>query len=176
MPLPPTQPVCLTPKCSRDQRGIFVKTWHPDLFSPHGIRMPLAEEFFSVSGRGVIRGMHFQTPPHDHEKIVYCPAGRVLDVVLDLRRGPTFGAVSCWELSAENGFVIHIPRGFAHGFLAREDNSVMIYKTSTVYSPEHDAGIAWDSFGFNWPVDCPVLSERDREHPSFASFESPFGA
>jgi len=171
----PDTPTCLTPSIFRDARGRFVKTWHPDLFSAHGIHMPIAEEFYSVSERDVIRGMHFQTPPHDHEKLVYCVAGKVLDVVLDLRSSSaTYGRSWSWELSPDNGHIIYIPKGFGHGFLSLAHGSVMIYKTSTVHAPSHDTGVRWDSFGFAWPVAAPVISERDRQLPPLGEFKTPF--
>jgi dTDP-4-dehydrorhamnose 3,5-epimerase len=171
----PELPTQLTTTVFQDARGSFRKTWHPELLARHGIRMPLAEEFYSVSERDVLRGMHFQTPPHDHEKLVYCAAGKVLDVVLDLRRlSPTYGKTWSWELSPENGHLIYIPRGFAHGFLSLLPGSVMVYKTSTLHAPDHDAGVRWDSFGFEWPVAAPILSPRDQEHPQFTAFVSPF--
>ena len=171
----PTQPVCLSPKVFRDQRGSFTKTWHPELLAAHGIHMPIAEEFYSVSRVNVLRGMHFQLPPHDHEKFVYCAAGRLLDVVIDLRRSTgSYGRIWAWELSAENGLIVYIPKGFAHGFLSLADGTVTVYKTSIVHAPSHDVGIRWDSFGFAWPTHAPILSERDRIHPALADFSSPF--
>src|SRR5258708_28673738 len=169
------QPLCITPKIFRDARGSFTKTWHPDLLETHGITMTIAEEFYSVSDLGVLRGMHLQLPPYDYEKLVYCVAGSVLDVLLDLRLGsPTYGQTWSWELSPENGAILYIPKGIAHGFLSLAADSVMVYKTSIVYSPEHDTGVLWDSFGFNWPAQKPTLSERDQKFSSLFDFVSPF--
>jgi len=159
-----------------DARGSFVKTFHRDVFAELGIRLDVAEEYYSVSHRGVIRGMHFQVPPHDHDKLVLCTRGEVLDVVVDLRRGAGHGRVASTTLSADNRRVLFVPRGVAHGFVARTDEATMLYKTSTVHAPESDRGVRWDSFGFDWGVDAPVLSDRDRRHPALAEFDSPFGA
>jgi dTDP-4-dehydrorhamnose 3,5-epimerase len=159
-----------------DRRGTFIKTYHEEAWHEAGISFTIKEEYYSISRQGVLRGMHFQSPPEDHTKIVYCPSGRVLDVLLDLRRSsPTFGQAAVMELSAENRLILIIPNGIAHGFLSREESSIMVYKTSTVHSPAHDAGIRWDSFGFDWGCDAPVLSERDAAFPALADFASPFG-
>jgi dTDP-4-dehydrorhamnose 3,5-epimerase/CDP-3, 6-dideoxy-D-glycero-D-glycero-4-hexulose-5-epimerase len=162
----------------RDHRGSFVKTFHEPLFASLGIPpVQVREQFWSSSARGVLRGMHFQMPPADHEKIVTCVAGRVLDVVVDLRRGPGYGKVWSGELSADNGRILVIPKGFAHGFLSLEEGSVMHYQCSTVHTPASDAGIRWDSFGFDWPLyGAPVLSTRDAGFPTLADFDSPFNA
>jgi len=159
----------------QDTRGSFTKLYHEDIFQEHGINTELREQFFTVSHKNVLRGMHFQIPPHDHDKLVTCLTGRVLDVVLDLRKdSDTYGEAAAFELSANNGCILFIPSGMAHGFLSLEDNSGMLYATSTVHSPTHDRGIRWDSFGFEWPCIDPIISERDRSHPTFAQFESPF--
>jgi dTDP-4-dehydrorhamnose 3,5-epimerase len=166
----------LQPRLFGDRRGTFIKTYHEEAWHEAGISFTIKEEYYSISRQGVLRGMHFQSPPEDHTKIVYCPSGRVLDVLLDLRRSsPTFGQAAVMELSAENRLILIIPNGIAHGFLSREESSIMVYKTSTVHSPAHDAGIRWDSFGFDWGCDAPVLSERDAAFPALADFASPFG-
>jgi len=168
-------PRCLQPAIHRDSRGQFVKTWHPDLLRAQGITMEMAEEFYSSSKAGVIRGMHFQEPPEAVEKLVYCVAGEVLDVVLDLRRAsPDFGKVFTWHLSPANGYILHLPAGCAHGFLGLKEDNVMVYKMSGLYSPQHDKGLRWDSFDFAWPTVNPILSERDRLLPRWSDFTSPF--
>jgi dTDP-4-dehydrorhamnose 3,5-epimerase len=165
----------LNSRVFRDQRGVFVKTFHADQFRQLGLQFQAREEYYSISAKGVLRGMHFQAPPAAHAKLIYCLSGRVLDVVLDLRRAsPTFGKSFQCELGAAPGGLLFIPVGFAHGFLALEDHSLMVYKTDTVHDPARDAGIAWDSFGFPWPEGQPVMSERDRRFPRWPDFLSPF--
>lgn len=174
---PTTLPGCLLlePTLFNDLRGRFVKTFHNTTFESLGIAADFREEYYSVSKKGVIRGMHFQLPPEDHYKLVYCTAGAIFDAVLDLRRGsPTFGKHESFELSAENGHMLYIPSGFAHGFCALEDNSVMMYRVSTEYSQPHDCGIRWDTVEVNWPADAPIMSERDQSFCSLAEFNSPF--
>lgn len=157
-----------------DARGAFVKTFLYSKFQELGLPTEFKEEFFSTSNAGVIRGMHFQLPPHDHVKLVQCLAGRVLDVLVDLRKGDGYGRVASVELDAAKPALLFIPKGIAHGFCALEQGSMMMYKTSTEHQPSHDRGIRWDSFGFQWPVDAPIVSDRDRAHPALADFESPF--
>ncbi len=175
----------LKPFVFEDARGHFVKPFHEGQLAAHGIAMTVREEFFSTSAAGVLRGMHFQVPPQAHQKLVYCITGRVWDVVLDLRRSsPTFGQAAGFELSAANRHVVHIPVGFAHGFLALEDNSCLVYKTDAVHAPDCDTGILWNSFGYTWPTSRnqeprttnqePLISPRDALHPTFADFVSPF--
>ncbi len=158
-----------------DKRGEFVKTYHQAIFQDNGITTHFAEEFYSVSKKNVLRGMHFQLPPSDHEKLVFCLNGAVLDVFLDLRKdSPAYGQSMGVELSGNNTRTLFLPKGIAHGFLSLEDNSVMVYKTSTVHDPLKDCGIRWDSFGYAWPVEEPIISERDTKHFIFSNFKSPF--
>jgi dTDP-4-dehydrorhamnose 3,5-epimerase len=119
--------------------------------------------------------MHFQLPPKDHVKVVYCTAGRVLDVIVDLRRGsPTFGQHVTIDLSAERANMVYIARGVAHGFYVPDETSTLVYRIESVHSPDHDAGIAWDGCGVSWPTSDPVLSARDRAFPALADFDTPF--
>jgi dTDP-4-dehydrorhamnose 3,5-epimerase len=164
----------LQPKRFQDHRGSFVKTYHQGLHRELGIDFEIREEFYSVSAKGVVRGMHFQLPPHHHEKLVYLTRGAVRDVLLDLRKGPAYGRSASAELSWANQQAIYIPKGVAHGFAALEDESLMVYKTSSVYAPESDFGVRWDSFGFDWGVDHPVLSARDQHQVLLENFVSPF--
>jgi dTDP-4-dehydrorhamnose 3,5-epimerase len=165
----------LQPTVFADQRGDFVKTYHTDAFNELGIAFDPVEEFYSTSKRGVIRGMHFQLPPYDHAKLVYCIRGCVLDVLLDLRRdSESYGRYTSLELSGENHLLLYIPTGVAHGFLALKDDSVMIYKTSSVHAPSHDSGVRWDSFGFDWGISNAVISDRDRALFPLGSFTSLF--
>lgn len=164
----------LQPKCFEDHRGVFVKTYHEDLCAALGVNLDICEEFYSISHKNVVRGMHFQLPPHDHNKLVYCTHGAVRDVLLDLRRGDSYGRGASAEISGSNNQIIFIPKGVAHGFVALEDDTLMLYKTSTVHAPESDCGIRWDSFGFDWGVADPIISVRDQQHAAFADFVSPF--
>ena len=165
----------IRPRTFADSRGSFVKTFHAPAFQNAGIGFIPQEEFFSVSHKNVIRGMHFQTPPQAQARLVYCLAGRILDVVMDLRKNsPAFSRVVARELSAANREMLFIPEGFAHGFLSLEDHSLVGYSASRPHSPPHDAGIAWNSIGFQWPVASQILSGRDQNFPSLHEFQSPY--
>lgn len=165
----------LFPVVRKDSRGVFVKTFHSEIFKAHGLVVEFSEEYYSVSHQGVLRGLHFQVPPHDHFKLVYCLSGKVLDAIVDLRVGsPTFQKTATFELGPELGNILYIPPGIAHGFLALTNDVIMQYKVTTVYAPESDAGIRWDTAGIPWPGSNFNVSERDRNFPTLKYFESPF--
>lgn len=145
-----------------DERGVFIKTFHEDIFKEHGLETDFKESFFSISRKGVLRGMHFQLPPHDHAKLVYVTCGEILDVAVDIREGSfTYGQYFATILSQENAKSLYIGKGYAHGFLTLSESATVVYLTSTVHSPENDTGIHWDSFGFDWGIKKPIVSERD---------------
>ena len=163
------------PRVFQDARGRFVKPLVVSQLQAHGLRADFVEQYHSTSAPGVIRGMHFQVPPHEHAKLVYCAAGAVTDVLLDLRRqSPTYGRAISLPLTAESGHALYLPVGIAHGFVAMEDPALMIYNVTSEYAPAHDSGVRWDSFGFDWGVTAPVMSERDCGFPALADFVSPF--
>lgn len=158
-----------------DERGEFVKIYNDDAFNDCGIQMQIQEIFYSVSHKNVIRGMHFQTPPYDHDKLVHIIAGSVKDVIVDLRKdSPTYQQSICIELSAEKKQAVYIPSGFAHGFLCLEDNTVMMYMVSEGYAAAHDAGIRWNSIDMDWNVENPIISKRDSKFVSLKEYPSPF--
>ncbi|MBD1152956.1 dTDP-4-dehydrorhamnose 3,5-epimerase [Pelagibacterales bacterium SAG-MED22] len=162
-------------KVFSDTRGKFVKTFHAPTFKKFGLNTTFKEEYYSISLKYVVRGLHFQLPPHDHVKLVYCVSGNVKDVVVDLRVGsPTYGKHLSIELSSEKGNMVYIPKGMAHGFCGISKTSTLVYKTSTVYSPNKDTGIKWDSVGIFWPKKNIIISERDRSFLTLNEFKSPF--
>jgi len=165
----------LQPKTFDDARGRFVKVFHEQAFAAQGLATNFAEEYYSTSYRDVIRGLHFQLPPMDHVKMVFCVLGEVLDAVVDLRVGsPTYGQYDLFELSAAKANSVYIPKGMAHGFCTRSEQAIMVYKVSTVYSPAHDAGVLWSSVEIPWQVEQPCISDRDQCFPALAQFKSPF--
>jgi dTDP-4-dehydrorhamnose 3,5-epimerase len=175
--IPTILPGCLEirPFYSQDERGTFVKTFHANQFSKIGLPIEWREEYYSKSYKDVIRGMHFQTPPFDHEKLVYCLQGSVLDVVVDLRKSsPTFCRYVAVELNAKTGHGLYIPKGMAHGFRVLSQEALMAYKVTTEYAPENDSGIRWDSFGFNWGLEKPIVSVRDAAHVNLSEYLSHF--
>lgn len=170
-------PGCLEirPLIREDRRGRLVKVFQREAFIEMGLHTNFSEDFYSVSRRGVIRGLHFQAPPADHIKLVYCLDGTIQDAALDLRRNsPTFGQHALIQLSAEEGNMLYIPHGLAHGFCTLSETAIVAYKTSTSYSPEYDRGIHWNSAGIPWAEPTPLVSERDSTHPPLANFQSPF--
>lgn len=166
-------PLLLDRPIATDRRGSFRKLVHADAFAELGLSAELPEQYVSVSEPGVVRGMHFQAPPHDHHKLVSVLSGRILDVVVDLRPGPGYGRFASVELSGDVGRSLWIPSGFAHGFLTLE-RAMVLYDVGSVHAPDHDLGIAWDGFGFAWPIETPILSDRDRTFPKLSDFVTPF--
>lgn len=159
-----------------DNRGQFVKTYHEDCFIQNNLNITWKEEYYSISKKNVIRGMHFQLPPHDHEKLVYCVSGAVLDVVVDLRNNsPTFKQHIVINLDSQKRNMIYIPKGCAHGFKSLCDNTIMMYKVSTTYNQNFDYGISWDSCNIDWALDGqPILSNRDKSFIKLSDFCSTF--
>lgn len=165
----------LQPSVFKDERGHFVKIFHENIFKDNQLETKFSEEYYSVSCRQVLRGLHFQLPPQDHTKMVYCVEGKVRDVVVDLRiNSPTYGHHQIFELSAKKANIIYIPPGLAHGFYVTSEKAIMIYKVTTIYSPEDDTGIKWNSVGIDWGCDNPIVSKRDSQFISFSEFKSPF--
>lgn len=158
-----------------DLRGSFIKSFHLPSLEAQGLHFDLKESYFSFSKKNVIRGMHFQLPPHDHEKIVFCPQGKILDVIVDIRKdSATFGQHVALELSRENHKAVYIPKGCAHGFLSLENDAMTYYLVSSAYHPDSDTGILYNSFGKDWTVKNPIVSERDLSFTALEEFQSPF--
>jgi dTDP-4-dehydrorhamnose 3,5-epimerase len=158
-----------------DIRGRFVKVFQREDFLRHGMTTEFAEVYYSVSHKGVLRGLHFVLPPKDQDKLVYCVQGEVFDAVVDLRKGsPAYGKHALFRLSGERANMVYIPKGCAHGFYALSEQATLVYQVTTAYDPELDAGIRWDSAGIPWPDAVPTLSGRDQGFPTLAEFASPF--
>lgn len=163
--------VIIEPKVHGDQRGYFVETYRRDKLEEFlGFNVAFCQDNESKSKKGVLRGLHYQLPPHAQTKLVRVIKGRVLDVAVDIREGsPTFGKYVAVELSEENKKQLFVPRGFAHGFLVLEDDTIFAYKVDSYYSPECDRGIAYDDpdIGIQWPLpkERLLLSEKDTKQP-----------
>jgi dTDP-4-dehydrorhamnose 3,5-epimerase len=163
------------PDVHPDSRGAFVKTYHEPTWRANGLRTDWAEEFHTVSHKGVLRGLHFQRPPAEQVKIVWCEFGSIFDAVVDIRhRSPTYGLAHCQILDASNPRLMYVPVGMAHGYLVLSEGTVVSYRTTSVYSADDDAGILWSSAGVPWPSVQPIISDRDAEFPSLDQFQSPF--
>ena len=156
----------------QDERGSFIKIFHEEALANQGLNLKIAESFITKSSAGVLRGMHFQVGEAAHDKLVCCLKGRVLDVVVDIRPdSPQFNQPVSIELRESEPTALLIGKGYAHGFFALEDESWMLYSTSTVHQPELDRGVLWSSIDFEWPHQDPLLSQRDQKHPSIHSWQ-----
>lgn len=165
----------ILPTIRKDSRGMFIKIFHAPEFKQLGLDVDFKEEYYSVSKKGVLRGLHFQNPPAALSKLVFCVEGDILDAVVDLRKGSgAYGKAFTIKLATRKANMLYIPKGCAHGFYALSKKVVMLYKTSAVYSPTHDSGIRWDSAGIKWPCKKPLLSPRDAAFQLFNDFKTPF--
>jgi dTDP-4-dehydrorhamnose 3,5-epimerase len=161
----------LTPTKRGDSRGFLSETFRGDIFAAHGINATFVQDnhAFSVT-KGVVRGLHFQAPPHAQGKLIRCIRGAILDVGVDIRAGsPTYGRHIAVELSALNWHQLWIPPGFAHGYVTLQDDCEVTYKLTDYYAPECERGIAWDdpALGIDWRIspDGVILADKDRNNP-----------
>ncbi len=170
----------LTPKKFGDNRGFFSEVYNKETLRGVGIDIDFVQDNHSLSAeKGVVRGLHFQTPPYELNKLLRVVRGSLFDVAVDLRRNsPTYGRHVSYTLSADSWNQILVPVGFAHGFMTLEPDTEVIYKVSNYYSPEHDKGILWNdpALGIDWPLpeSAAVLSDKDQKQPLLADLESPF--
>jgi len=160
----------IEPKVFADERGFFMESFKASDFAAFGITQDFVQDNHSKSRKGVIRGLHFQRAPYAQGKLVRVTRGRAWDVAVDLRKGsPTFGTWCAVELSADNHLLFWIPEGFAHGFLALEDDTELLYKCTAEYNPTSDGGIRWNDpdIGVAWPQIgvSPLLSSKDAVLP-----------
>ena len=171
--------VIIEPKVFKDARGYFFESFSPREFEEHVRKINFVQDNESMSSYGVMRGLHFQTPPFTQSKLVRCVKGAVLDVAVDIRKGsPTYGQHVAVELTEENHRQFFVPRGFAHGFAVLSETAVFQYKCDNFYAPQVDGGISIkdDSLGIDWkiPVEKALLSEKDTLHACLKDFDSPF--
>lgn len=164
--------VVIEPKVFGDSRGYFFESYNSKAFEEAVGDVTFVQDNESMSSYGVVRGLHYQKPPHAQAKLVRVVKGKVLDVAVDLRKdSPTFGRHVAVELSEENHRQLFIPRGFAHGFSVLSDEAVFQYKCDNYYAPHSEGAIAWDDpdLAIDWriPAEMAILSEKDRNHPMF---------
>ena len=168
----------IEPRVFGDARGFFTESWNEQVFDQavgHAVRF--VQDNHSRSVRGVLRGMHFQLPPHTQGKLVRVVSGAVFDVAVDLRRSsPNFGRWDGIELTADNHRQLWVPPGFAHGFLVLSENADFLYKTTDYYAPQAEGCLRWDdpTVGINWPATgvAPMLAEKDAKAPLLADAHS----
>ena len=159
----------IEPKLFSDERGYFFEAFNSRRFEElTGIRTAFVQDNESRSARGVVRGLHFQLPPHAQSKLIRVVRGRIIDVAVDIRRGsPTFGRYVAVELSDENHRQLFIPRGFAHGFSVLEGDAIVEYKCDNYYAPEAEGAIRWDDpeLAIDWRIDGEVIvSAKDQNN------------
>lgn len=170
-PLPGAYVVDIEPM--GDERGFFARMWCREEFQALGLSTVVEQSSISFNRKkGTLRGMHYQAAPHEEVKLVRCTRGAIYDVILDLRKESL--AFCRWfavELTAENGKMVYVPAGFAHGFQTLADQSEVFYQISEVYRPEMARGVRWNdpAFQIEWPIANPILSARDRSYPDFAA-------
>lgn len=158
-----------------DNRGSFQKLFNRDFFLEHGLATDFCEFYYSLNRKNVVRGMHFQTPPADHVKMVYVSHGRIMDAVVDIRKGSaTYGKCFTIELDDKQGKYLYIPKGLAHGFVSLADETIVNYAQTSCYDRDHDCGVDSMSVGVDWGVADPIRSGRDLTFPALENFESPF--
>lgn len=169
--------VTLKPSVYGDDRGSFQESYNRKRFAELGIADDFVQDNQSVSKANVLRGLHYQAPPFAQAKLVRVTHGSALDVAVDIRKGsPTYGKYEAVLLTAENNLLFYIPAGFAHGFVALEDNTIFQYKCSAYYDKASEGCLIWNDpqLAIDWNVSNPLLSPKDLEGAAFATFKSPF--
>lgn len=171
--------VIIDPTVFGDNRGYFLESYNEKEFKEVIGNVSFVQDNESKSSKGVLRGLHFQKPPFAQAKLVRCIEGKVLDVVVDIRKNSkTYGQYFTTELSGENKKQVFIPRGFAHGFLVLSESAIFAYKVDNTYAPEHDAGIRWNDPIVNIPWGLSesevLVSKKDAQLSFFTEFDSPF--
>ncbi|NQX99490.1 MAG: dTDP-4-dehydrorhamnose 3,5-epimerase [Flavobacteriales bacterium] len=169
--------VVIEPNVFEDDRGHFYESYNKERFEKNGIKDLFVQDNQSLSQKGVLRGLHFQNPPCAQAKLIRVIKGKVLDIAVDLRKeSPTYGEHYSIELSASNKKMFYIPTGFAHGFLTLEDDTIFSYKCSNFYNKESEDALLWNdaTLGIDWKIINPLLSDKDKEAPSFNQYISPF--
>lgn len=167
----------IKPKVFEDERGHFFESYNQNIFSNLGINVNFVQDNQSLSGKNVLRGLHFQNPPFAQAKLVRVIKGSVLDVAVDIRKNsPTYGKHVSIELSEKNKTMFYIPEGFAHGFLTLEDNTIFTYKCTNFYNKESEGCILWNDseLNINWNVNNPIISDKDKVGTLFKDFKSNF--
>lgn len=167
----------IKPKVFSDARGYFFESYNEGVFKQNGITPHFVQDNQSLSNAGVLRGLHFQAPPHAQGKLVRVITGAVLDVAVDIRKtSPTYGQHVAIELTEENKTMFYIPAGFAHGFLTLKDNTIFSYKCTDLYNKASEGTVLWNDtdLNINWNIAEPILSEKDLTGTKFIEFNSPF--
>jgi dTDP-4-dehydrorhamnose 3,5-epimerase len=170
--------VLIEPKVFGDHRGFFMESYNEETYKMNGIDMNFIQDNHSLSQQaGTLRGLHYQLQPKAQTKLIRVTRGAIYDVIVDIRKSsPTYGQWQGFILSAENKRQLLVPKGFAHGFCTIMEDTEVQYKVDELYSPENDRGIAWDdpTLNIDWPINNPILSDKDKAHPILAEAEKNF--
>jgi dTDP-4-dehydrorhamnose 3,5-epimerase len=170
--------ILIKPQVLQDDRGIFFESYNSSKFNDIALEsMDFYQDNVSISKKNVLRGLHFQKPPKSQGKLVQVIKGSVLDVAVDIRlHSPTYGQHYKVELNDKNRLQLWIPEGFAHGFVALENNTIFSYKCTSAYSKSHEMDLRWNDplLNIDWGVSSPLLSDKDEMATSFENFNSPF--
>lgn len=161
--------ILILPRVFEDERGFFMEVYKKEDFKKIGINTEFIQENHSKSRFGVIRGLHFQRKPYEQAKLIRCVRGIIYDVIVDIRpNSSTFGKWISIILSEYNKYILYVPRGFAHGFAVLSDYAEVVYLVDNKYMPEYECGIIWNDkdLKINWPIDNPILSEKDKKWPT----------
>ena len=167
----------LQPNVFEDERGHFFESWSKQAFKKIGLELDFVQDNQSLSQKGVLRGLHFQNPPFSQGKLVRVIKGKVLDVVVDIRKeSSTYGQYFSIELSSKNKTMFWIPAGFAHGFVTLEDDTIFSYKCTGVYNKESEGALLWcdNDLKIDWGINNPIISDKDKIAPHFSKFISQF--
>jgi len=167
----------IKPDVFEDSRGYFFESFNSSKFHDLGLDLKFLQDNESKSKKGVLRGLHFQAPPHNQSKLVRVIQGSVLDVAVDIRKNSaTFGKWDSIVLSGQNKWMYWIPSGFAHGFVTLEDDTVFFYKCTNIYNKPSEGSILWcdNDLNIEWGIKDPVISEKDKMAPKFRDFKTPF--
>ncbi len=169
--------ILIKPIFFSDDRGFFLETYKESDFFKAGIDVRFVQDNHSMSGNGVLRGLHYQKEPFAQGKLIRCIRGEICDVAVDIRKeSPWYGKWIAVNLSEDNRLMLYIPPGFAHGFCVLSDVAEILYKTTSEYSPQHDRGIIWNDpeLNIDWPIHNPVLSLKDAALPFLKDADNNF--
>ncbi|MGK5091970.1 dTDP-4-dehydrorhamnose 3,5-epimerase [Deltaproteobacteria bacterium TL4] len=168
----------IEPLIHKDHRGFFLETYKAEIFQKHGIEIEFVQDNHARSEEtGVLRGLHFQWPPHAQTKLIRVTHGAIFDVIVDLRKGSsTFAKSFSLELNEQNFMMLFVPAGFAHGYCTLAPGTEVMYKVDDYYAPECENGLIWNDpdIGIQWPVSNPILSEKDQHLPRLRELNSIF--
>ena len=170
-------PLVIKPDVFGDHRGYFLESFNAEVYNQMGLNASFCQDNQSMSSKGTLRGLHFQAPPFSQGKLVRVAQGKVLDVIVDIRKSsPTFGKHFIIELDSIDHTMLWVPPGFAHGFLTLEDNTIFCYKCTAYYNKASEGSLRWDDndLNINWGTKDVIISEKDKNAPLFSQFNSPF--